>query len=119
MYNSNYFQQMPNYTNGMNWCQGEAGAKSYPVAPGSTTVIFDSEENTFYVKTVDVMGRPLPLKILNYTERTNEPKEEKPNPLDEAMTSLNEKLDEVLVLLAKPEKVEKKEEKKETKKDAK
>ena len=104
---------------GMNWCQGESGAKAYPVAPGNTVPIFDTEEKCAYIKSVDVMGRPLPLKILDYTERTNEPKEEKPNPLDEAMTSLNEKLDEVLALLVKPEKVEKKEEKKETKKDAK
>ena len=108
-----------NNVSGMNWCQGEGGAKAYPVAPGNTVPIFDTEDKCVYIKSVDVMGRPLPLKILDYTERTNEPKEEKPNPLDEAMTSLNEKLDEVLVLLAKPEKVEKKEEKKETKKDAK
>lgn len=111
-----------NNVSGMNWCQGEIGAKAYPVAPGNTVPIFDTEEKCVYIKSVDVMGRPLPLKILDYTERTNEPKEEKPDVLDEAMTALNEKLDTVLELLAKPEKVEKaekKEEKKETKKDAK
>lgn len=112
MYNSNYFQQMPNYTNGMNWCQGEAGAKSYPVAPGSTAAIFDSEDNTFYVKSVDVMGRPLPLKICDYVERDNAPKIEEKNyvekdTLDETISSFNEKLDEVIALLMKPQKVEK------------
>ena len=105
---------------GMNWCQGESGAKAYPVAPGNTVPIFDTEEKCVYIKSVDVMGRPLPLKILDYTERTDEPKEEKPNVLNEAMSALNEKLDAVLELLSKPEKKEeKKDEKKEAKKDAK
>ena len=104
MYNP--YQQ--NY--GMNWCQGEAGAKSFPVSPGNTVAIFDSEENTFYVKSVDVMGRPLPLKICDYVERDNAPKlEEKKyvekDTLDETISSFNEKLDEVIELLMKtPEK---------------
>ena len=79
MYNP--YSQNPNYTNGINWCQGDAGAKSFPVQPGTTVAIFDSEESCVYIKTVDIMGRPLPLKILDYVERTNEPKiiEEKKN----------------------------------------
>ena len=108
----------PFTVSGMNWSQGESGAKAYPVAPGNTVPIFDSEEQVIYIKSVDVMGRPLPLKVLEYTERTNEPKEEKnyveKTELEEAMTSLNEKLDNVLTLLSV-----KKEEKKEVKKDAK
>ena len=107
-----------NNVSGMNWCQGESSARAYPVAPGNTVPIFDSEEKCVYIKSVDVMGRPLPLKILDYIERTNEIKEEKKSELEEAMMSLNEKLDSVLTLLSKP-KEEKKEEKKETKKDAK
>ena len=106
----------PYNVSGMNWCQGEVGAKSFPVAPGNTVPIFDSEASCVYIKSVDIMGRPLPLKILDYSERTNEVKEEKPSALDEAMAGLNEKLDSVLLLLEKPEK---KEEKKEAKKDAK
>ena len=99
MYNP--YQQ--NYSSSdIRWCQGEAGAKSYPVAPGHTIDIFDSEENCLYIKSVDIMGRPLPLKILDYTERTVEqPTVEEKNYVeidlfDEVVSSLEEKIDKVL-----------------------
>ena len=56
--------------NGLKWVQGEAGAKSYPVAPGSTVMLMDSESNVFYLKTVDASGMPLPLRVFDYNERT-------------------------------------------------
>lgn len=84
-----YFQN-----NGMNWCQGEVGAKSYPVAPGNTIPIFDSEEQTFYIKSADMMGRPLPLKVYDYIERcTEEPAYVEERKFEEAINSINEKLD--------------------------
>lgn len=43
------------------WVQGEAGAKSYPVARGTTLPLFDSEGDYVYFKSVDVNGVPLPL----------------------------------------------------------
>ena len=43
------------------WVQGEAGAKSYPVARGTTLPLFDSEGDYLYIKSVDVNGVPLPL----------------------------------------------------------
>lgn len=103
----NYYPQ-----NDMNWCQGEVGAKSFPVAPGHTVPIFDSEDPCLYIKSVDIMGRPLPLKILDYIERDNTPKIEAKNyvekdTFDEAMTSLNEKFDDLMELITKPEKKEK------------
>lgn len=45
----------------MIWVQGEAGAKSYPVARGTTLPLFDTEEDFVYFKTVDNNGIPLPL----------------------------------------------------------
>lgn len=49
------------------WVQGEAGAKSYPVARGTTLPLFDSEGDFVYFKSVDNNGVPLPLvtKILS------------------------------------------------------
>jgi hypothetical protein len=52
------------------WVQGEAGAKSYLVAPGSTVMLMDSEAQTFYFKSADASGMPLPLRIFDYVERT-------------------------------------------------
>lgn len=43
------------------WVQGEAGAKSYPVARGTTVPLFDSEGDYVYFKSVDDNGVPLPL----------------------------------------------------------
>lgn len=43
------------------WVQGEAGAKSYPVARGTTVPLFDSENDYVYFKSVDSNGVPLPL----------------------------------------------------------
>lgn len=43
------------------WVQGEAGAKSYPVARGTTVPLFDSEGDFVYFKSVDANGVPLPL----------------------------------------------------------
>lgn len=63
-------QQNAGDGNGLKWVQGEAGAKSYPVAPGCTVMLMDSESNVFYLKTVDASGMPLPLRVFDYNERT-------------------------------------------------
>ena len=49
------------------WVQGEAGAKSYPVARGTTLPLFDTEGDFIYFKSVDNNGIPLPLvkKVLS------------------------------------------------------
>ena len=54
--------------NAINWVQGEAGAKAVPVAPGQKALLMDSETNVFYVKSSDVSGMPLPLRIFEYKE---------------------------------------------------
>lgn len=62
--------QMPqaNQSTGIIWVQGEAGAKSYLVAPNTTVQLWDSEENVIYLKTADSSGMPS-MKILDYTIR--------------------------------------------------
>ena len=57
-------------SNGIVWVQGENAAKSYPVAPNTTIMLLDSESSTFYLKTSDASGMPLPLRVFEYKERT-------------------------------------------------
>lgn len=53
------------------WVQGEEGAKAYLVAAGNTVLLMDSENPTFYLKSTDMSGMPMPMKIFDYTERTH------------------------------------------------
>lgn len=59
---------------GILWVQGEEGAKGYLVAAGNSVMLMDSENSTFYIKSTDASGMPLPLRIFDYTERTMAPK---------------------------------------------
>lgn len=59
----------PQNNNGVTWVQGEAGAKSFLVAPGNTVMLMDSENSVFYLKSTDVSGMPMPLRIFDYAER--------------------------------------------------
>lgn len=52
---------------GLNWVQGEAGAKSWFVTPGSTVLLMDSEAMRFYLKTADANGLPS-MRTFEYTE---------------------------------------------------
>ena len=58
--------------NGILWVQGEAGAKSWAVAPGKSVMLMDSESSTFYIKSSDNSGMPMPLRIFDYKERTEQ-----------------------------------------------
>lgn len=61
-----YYQPQQNGT--PIWVQGEAGAKSYLVAPNSTVTLWDSESQTIYLKSADASGMPT-MKVLDYTFR--------------------------------------------------
>lgn len=54
--------------NSMIWVQGEAGAKSYLVAPNTTVQLWDSENPIIYLKSADASGMPS-MKILDYKIR--------------------------------------------------
>lgn len=60
-------QQQPQ--NSIIWVQGEAGAKSFLVAPGQSVLLMDSESNIFYIKSSDASGMPMPLRTFDYKER--------------------------------------------------
>lgn len=70
-YNPYMQYQQPQQTqqNGIQWVQGEAGAKAYNVTAGQSVLLMDSEGSTFYIKTCDASGMPS-LRIFDYTERT-------------------------------------------------
>lgn len=60
--------QNQNQQSGVIWVQGEAGAKSYLVAPNNTVQLWDSEAQTIYLKSADASGMPS-MKVLDYTIR--------------------------------------------------
>ena len=62
---------------GINWVQGEAGAKSWFVTPGSTVLLMDSETQRFYLKMADPSGVPT-MRTFEYTEvGAQKPQEQK------------------------------------------
>lgn len=73
------FQQMPQIqqplfqsNNGINWVQGEAGAKAYPVGANNSVLLMDSEGQYFYIKSADNVGMPM-MKKFAYSEIVEEP----------------------------------------------
>ena len=64
-------QPMQQQSSQIIWVSGEAGAKSYLVAPGNTVMLLDAENSVFYLKSADASGMPLPLRIFDYKERQN------------------------------------------------
>lgn len=63
-----YQPQVQQQNSGPIWIQGEAAAKSYLVAPGTTVALWDSESQTIYLKSADASGMPS-IKTLDYTIR--------------------------------------------------
>lgn len=60
-------QSVPQANQGLLWVQGEAGAKSYLVAPNTTVLLMDSEGSRFYLKSTDGAGMPS-LRTFEYKE---------------------------------------------------
>jgi hypothetical protein len=73
-YQAGQYQQMQNtqqaQTGGLQWVQGEAGAKAFPMGAAQSALLMDSENNVFYIKSTDNSGMPLPLRTFDYKERT-------------------------------------------------
>ena len=51
---------------------GLAGVNKYPVAPGNAVALKDTNTNIVFVKTVDMSGSLLPLRVYQLTEITQE-----------------------------------------------
>lgn len=67
--------QMPSQpSNDMLWVLGEVEATSYPVAPNNTVTLWDKNQPTIYIKSVNAQGVPS-MRVLDFTERAqNAPK---------------------------------------------
>lgn len=64
------------------WVQGEAGARSYLVAPNNTVELWDSEAPVIYLKSADASGMPS-MRVLDYQFRDSAPQRPQ-GPLSEA-----------------------------------
>lgn len=62
----------PTQSSTINWVQGDVGARAYPVQPGMSVLLMDSEGQNFYIKSADSMGMPN-LKKYAYSEVVEEP----------------------------------------------
>lgn len=62
----------PTQSSTINWVQGDVGARAYPVQPGMSVLLMDSEGQNFYIKSADTMGMPN-LKKYAYSEVVEEP----------------------------------------------
>lgn len=85
--------------NTFQWVQGQAGAEAYPVAPGASVILMDSNAPVIYYKSADQSGRYLPMKTYDLVERT-EPVQG-PNEAPSIDTSTFVKRDEIDGLIAK------------------
>ena len=106
--------QQPANDSGILWVQGEAGAKSWAVAPGKSVMLMDSESNTFYIKSSDNSGMPMPLRIFDYKERTTQQTQPQVAPQHNEIDTtqfvtwdaFNKKLDELFASKTKEVKVD-------------
>lgn len=68
---------IPEHRQEIPFVQGIEAAKAYQVAAGSKVILFDSEDQRFYVKQTDANGVPQPMLIFDYVQHKDpEPKKE-------------------------------------------
>lgn len=85
--------------NTFQWVQGQAGAEAYPVAPGASVILMDSNAPVIYYKSADQSERYLPMKTYDLVERTEQV--QGPNETPSIDTSAFVKRDEIDSLVAK------------------
>lgn len=90
-------------SSGIVWVQGEAGAKSYLVGAGQSVLLMDSESSSFYIKSTDASGMPLPLRVFDYTERVQTPKAAAHSEINLDKYVTREEFDELKASLKKKE----------------
>ena len=93
----------PTTQSALNWVQGEAGAKSYLVAPNSTVVLWDTESQTVYIKSADPTGMPS-IKTLDYTIRGSEVKASANYVTEEDFDQLKKEIDDIKKSIGKEKK---------------
>lgn len=104
-YNYNQMQnQNQQQSSGIIWVQGEAGAKSYLVAPNTTVQLWDSEAQVIYLKSADASGMPS-MRVIDYTIRDNTPQNASFAPKNDFATkddiiNIQKQIDEIKALRA-------------------
>lgn len=93
--------------NSIIWVSGIEGAKSYLVGAGKSVMLLDSENSVFYIKSTDMSGMPQPLRIFDYTERTQQAQsnqiiDSSAKEVDTSMFVTRDELEERLAKLSKP-----------------
>ena len=90
-------------TQSLIWVKGEAGAKSYLVAPNSTVTLWDSEQSVIYIKSADASGMPS-IKTLDYTIRGNEERMAVNYVTEDEFDHLKKEIDDIKKSLGKEKK---------------
>ena len=92
---------------GLNWVQGEAGAKSWYITPGATVLLMDSEGMRFYLKSADMNGVPA-MRTFEYNEvGAQKPQEVQQTAHFVTVEEFTEFKNEVMNKLSEPKKVRK------------
>lgn len=73
------------------YVQGEAAAKSWMVGAGQSVLLMDSENPVFYIKSADASGIPLPLRVFDYKERTQNTPQGVPQAAQSEQINLDDK----------------------------
>lgn len=81
--------QQPNQS--LIYVQGEAAAKSWMVGAGQSVLLMDSENPVFYIKSADASGIPLPLRVFDYKERTQNTPQNVPQATQSEQINLDDK----------------------------
>ena len=95
-------QQVQPNSSGIIWVQGEAGAKAYPVAAGTSMLLMDSEREQFYLKSTDMSGMPMPLRLFTYKEVVQSTEPAHVNEIDMSRYITREELENRLDALKMP-----------------
>jgi HAMP domain-containing protein len=100
-------QSYATQSNSINWVQGEIGAKAYPVAPGNSVLLMDSDDKYFYIKSADASGMPM-LRKYTYNEVVdNVPRLEQSHDSREVDTSYQASREEVKAMKEEIEELKK------------
>lgn len=59
----------PMSQNAMSWVDGISGANAFYVPPGCTAWLMDRTRDVFYLKSTDMSGFAMPLRIFDFSER--------------------------------------------------
>ena len=78
---------------------GEAGARSYPVAAGNTVMLMDFNSNNFWLKSTDTTGMPQQLRTFEFKELIQQPAQSPAGVSREEFNSLSDKLDKLIAEL--------------------